>query len=338
MTRTACLALLSLVLAAPGAHASLDLTIADCGLSLGNSPQLVGLRLNAVDDGVQSVSGLNVTVWTPTPNPEAAYRGATIGLIGPKGRSVDGLALGGLGVVAHRRLLGLGAATYGVATDHLWGAGTGLVLVEARKSLVGAALAGLRVRAPQRVWGIAASGAHTAAGSATGVVFSGGLAASESMRGLQVGTIAATKSLTGAALGLLYAGAEDMRGLAVGLGGAVTGDVSTGIAAGGLAAYAGSDLTGAALSAGFAGSAGHLRGLLIGGIGGFAGLFNGAMVQEINMEDFLVIDKASDRHAGLAVGLVNYTRRLHGVQLGLLNWAGNNPRWLRLLPLANVHV
>jgi hypothetical protein len=40
---------------------------------------------------------------------------------------------------------------------------------------------------------------------------------------------------------------------------------------------------------------------------------------------------------GLVIGIVNYTPDLHGVQLGLVNWAGNNRAGLKLLPVANAH-
>ena len=38
------------------------------------------------------------------------------------------------------------------------------------------------------------------------------------------------------------------------------------------------------------------------------------------------------------IGIINYTGSLHGVQLGLVNWAGNNPSGLKLLPIANAHI
>jgi len=41
---------------------------------------------------------------------------------------------------------------------------------------------------------------------------------------------------------------------------------------------------------------------------------------------------------GLTIGLYNYARTLNGVQLGLLNVAQNNPRWLQVLPFVNVNV
>jgi hypothetical protein len=45
----------------------------------------------------------------------------------------------------------------------------------------------------------------------------------------------------------------------------------------------------------------------------------------------------SGSHTGLAIGLVNWAEELHGVQLGLINHASNNPPGLRWLPLVNAH-
>jgi hypothetical protein len=41
---------------------------------------------------------------------------------------------------------------------------------------------------------------------------------------------------------------------------------------------------------------------------------------------------------GLTIGLVNYARALHGVQLGLLNVARNNPFWATILPGLNLNL
>jgi hypothetical protein len=43
-------------------------------------------------------------------------------------------------------------------------------------------------------------------------------------------------------------------------------------------------------------------------------------------------------HCGIAVGITNRSQHLRGLQLGLLNYAANNPRWLRWLPGANFHI
>jgi len=41
---------------------------------------------------------------------------------------------------------------------------------------------------------------------------------------------------------------------------------------------------------------------------------------------------------GVTIGIYNYARNLRGIQLGILNYAANNPRGLRLLPLANANL
>jgi hypothetical protein len=41
---------------------------------------------------------------------------------------------------------------------------------------------------------------------------------------------------------------------------------------------------------------------------------------------------------GITIGIFNYARELKGFQIGLLNYAANNQKWLRLLPLLNVHL
>jgi hypothetical protein len=40
---------------------------------------------------------------------------------------------------------------------------------------------------------------------------------------------------------------------------------------------------------------------------------------------------------GITIGLLNYAFRLHGIQLGLINIAKNNPAPFRVLPVLNVH-
>jgi hypothetical protein len=41
--------------------------------------------------------------------------------------------------------------------------------------------------------------------------------------------------------------------------------------------------------------------------------------------------------SGVAIGIVNYARELHGLQVGLVNIAGNNQGLARVLPLVNAH-
>ncbi len=44
-----------------------------------------------------------------------------------------------------------------------------------------------------------------------------------------------------------------------------------------------------------------------------------------------------DGSIGLTIGIVNWTDELHGIQVGLLNRAGNNPAPFNTLPFVNAH-
>ena len=42
-------------------------------------------------------------------------------------------------------------------------------------------------------------------------------------------------------------------------------------------------------------------------------------------------------HELFSIGIVNYAGELDGLQLGLINIAGNNSGWKRILPIVNAH-
>jgi hypothetical protein len=79
-------------------------------------------------------------------------------------------------------------------------------------------------------------------------------------------------------------------------------------------------------------------GLALSGGGVYSHRFRGLYIDRIDLKDFLHFKLANERFTGLSIGLVNYTAELNGVQIGLINYVGNNLRWLRLLPLLNVHL
>ena len=109
-------------------------------------------------------------------------------------------------------------------------------------------------------------------------------------------------------------------------------------------------------------SGGHLKGVGIGGlavqaedaINGVA--IGGYKVGSWQLEGLIIAairTKAKESMAGLAIagynniqgvqrgltiGLYNRARELHGVQVGLLNYAGNNKGILRWLPIVNMHL
>jgi hypothetical protein len=127
-----------------------------------------------------------------------------------------------------------------------------------------------------------------------------------------------------------------------------------------LGAGAGDNLTGIVLSLGGAGCGGYLKGaavgglgvgapkvsgLLIGGLGVFGTDFTGigiaGLLVRIDLNGTLrgaalsAFNYIRGDQRGVTLGLFNYTYKLHGVQIGLLNYVRDNPFLLRLMPLIN---
>ncbi len=59
---------------------------------------------------------------------------------------------------------------------------------------------------------------------------------------------------------------------------------------------------------------------------------NGGQMRGVNLSAY---NDVRGTQRGLAIALFNYARNLDGVQLGLLNYAGNKSRGTRLLPIIN---
>ncbi len=325
-------AMLVLLVGGGAAAQSVDVAVAGYGLSLGNSSRFTGLRINAVDRQVERIDGLNVTLWNPGDNPVAEYNGIALGIIGTKGRKFRGVAIGGVGVNARDHLGGVAAGTLGVGARSLTGVGVGLVMVDVHERLRGASVAGIWTgNNRQHLDGLTVAGGGAMAGTVRGAAIGGVFAASEvSLTGVALSPGAVYSGrLRGLAVGGIGAGAMDLDGIAIALGG-----------------IGGERLDGVMLAGLGVGASDRIRGIAVGGAlvfapevtGVAAGALNGLYIDRIDLEDFLHFRLANERFTGLSIGLVNYTARLKGVQIGLINYAGNNPRWLRLLPLLNMHL
>jgi hypothetical protein len=138
---------------------------------------------------------------------------------------------------------------------------------------------------------------------------------------------------------------DGVQGLVVGGLAVGTGRDMQGLAVGGLAAGAGGTIQGVAI-AGLGGGAPRIQGLAIALAAGgkdvqgiviapaYFHLAEGGRVDGVSISAF---NRVLGEQRGLAIGLVNYASRLHGVQIGLVNWADNNPAGLKVLPVANAH-
>ena len=93
---------MALVFPAAASAQSLDLTINNTGLSIGDSRFVRGIRLNFRDRNMDRVEGINATIWYPHDD--------------ARGGEVKGLALG-LPTTGARRISGAGIGVFGVGTD-----------------------------------------------------------------------------------------------------------------------------------------------------------------------------------------------------------------------------
>jgi hypothetical protein len=228
------------------------------GISIGNSYEFTGIRINFADENVKIVHGLNITFWFKMfKNQNAVVKGISVGVI-PIGGTMWPINLG---------ILGTGGA----------------------HNLFGLTVGGLVVGAGGNIKGLSVSGLVTMADGdksvISGVAISGiGIGAQKAINGLVVG------------------------GLAVGTDG---------------------DISGVASSLAYISAGKNFQGIAATG-----GYLESSIFKGISIAGYT---KTNQMH-GLSISFYNRTKELHGVQFGLMNYAENNPKGLRMLPFINLHL
>lgn len=301
-------------------------------VSIGNYPNVAGLRINFRDRALEQVRGINATIWFPHRPVTGSVRGLSLGLPATGAERVSGLALGIVGVSAERELRGI-------------------------------TLAGIGAGSGGKVSGIALGGLGLAAGGTLNGIMAGGLGvgAGGSVRGVMVGGLGAATggNMHGIVIGGLGAGvARDMVGIAIGgLGAGAAGNMK-GIVLGGIGAGAGGNITGLAISGIGSGVGGTFKGIGVSGIAIGAtrlqGYFAAPAVGAMSARGFILapllfriqpdgdfrglavsgVNYVRGSQRGLTFGLFNYARALRGVQIGLLNVIATGTSH-RILPLIN---
>lgn len=319
--------LLALTLAAPALASaqSIDLTIKNTGLSIGDSRFVRGVRLNFRDRNLDLVEGINATIWTP-------YDDA-------RGGAVKGIALG-LPLTGARRISGAGIGIFGVGTEEEFsGLGVGGFGVGAGGDITGLTIGGFGAGSGGNVKGITLGGFGAGAGgNVTGFQFGGfGVGAGGNVKGITIGGF-------GAGAG------GDVTGLTIGGFGAGAGGDITGITIGGFGAGAGGTIKGLAIG-GFGAGAPTIRGIILGGIaagghdvkgGVLAPLWfkiesddNGGDLGRVSGVTLSAFNQIKGEQFGLSLGLLNYAWELNGVQIGLINIAERSRSGIKVLPLIN---
>lgn len=324
--------LVSVPVAAQNSH-SLDLTVNDVGLSIGDSRRVIGLRLNFRDRRMEEVIGVNATIWTPYEENRGIVRGLALGLPATGARHVDGIAIGIVGAGAFESINGVAIGGIGLgAGEDLRGIAIGGIGMGAGRDLHGLAIGGIGAGFGGDLHGVAIGGIGIGAGgNATGIVIGG----------------------IGAGIG------GNMLGLAIGGIGVGSGANITGVTIGGVGIGGGGDVTGVQVAGIGIGAGGTLKWLSVAGIGIGAPRIKGlAVASAVGSQQvegivvapfyFRIADAGQMRgvnisayndvrgtQRGLAIGIFNFARTLDGVQIGLLNYAGNKSRGARLLPILN---
>jgi hypothetical protein len=150
-----------------------------------------------------------------------------------------------------------------------------------------------------------------------------------SLCGLVIGSGGSINGLSLSGLIIMTDGEESrisgiaMAGLGIGSGKAING-----LAIGGLGVWTNGDINGIASSLVYLSGKQNFRGI-------------GATLGYLEAETFKGLAFAgcakTNQMYGLSIALYNRTEKLHGIQFGLLNYAGNNRKGLRMLPFVNLH-
>lgn len=322
------------------------------GIGFGNLPLFSGIRFNFIDKNVEKISGINVTIWQANHDSlqTGTVNGISIGLpLSISTENKHGLAVGILGVGATRNLTGINIGGIGVGSgSSVSGINVGGLGVGSGVNLRGINIAGLGAGSGGDVYGINLAGL--------------GVGAGKNLSGLNVGGLGAGggENVTGISMALLGVGAgKNLRGISIGGLGVGAGETVTGITIGGLGVGAGKELRGLVISCLAAGSPKvkaiaiaplvggvSVRGLIIAPfhllvgpekkpkgrdekpIEDANGTFKGISVS--------IFNKVNGHQKGAMLGVVNYARKIKGVQFGLINIVKENPKGLRILPIFNM--
>lgn len=193
------------------------------GISIGNSHQFTGIRINFADEGVKRVSGLNITFWFKyAKNQEAIYKGinlgtfvggnssqyVNLGLIGAGAahKNISGINVGGIVVGSGGDINGLSIGGLFVATDegdpvHINGLTVGGLAV-ASDGYINGISSSLACLVAKEIRGLSVTAGYLGSETYKGVAVAG-YSTTEQMNGLSVALFNKTKKLNGVQFGLL---------------------------------------------------------------------------------------------------------------------------------------
>ncbi len=368
LVRSAALAALALASLAPALAAQRGAPVRRI-ISIGHHPRVDGIRLNYRDRELELVRGANITIWTPYEGYlSGEVQGLAHGLPITMAGDITGVGAGIFGVGAEDDFTGLGVGGVGLgAGGTLRGIMVGGVGVGAGGSVRGIAVGGIGIGAGAGgdVRGLMAGGIGVGAGGDARGIFAGGIGAGAGgdMRGAAVGGIGV--GVGGNARGFLIGGigagaGGSIRGISVGGVGVGAGGSIRGLSVGGIAVGSGGGITGVSVGGLAVGTGGTLRWVSVAGLGvgaprveGVASallvggervnavviapaMFRTTVGGQLNGASVSTVNYIPGSQRGLTIGLVNYTERLRGIQVGAINIVADRPWPLKALPIINV--
>jgi hypothetical protein len=217
------------------------------GISIGNSYEFNGLRMNYADSNLVRVNGINITLWVKKfENQSARVNGISlggfplggtmqpinIGIVGVAARQLNGFSLGGLGIGSPEsinglsisgiftladspegRITGMALSGIGIGTD---GAIHGLAVapIVAGNTINGIAASPGYIRSQNIVRGLVITPGYLDINHFKGVTIAG-YSRSSKMNGLSIAVLNKTSELKGIQLGLLNFAANNRKGLKI---------------------------------------------------------------------------------------------------------------------------
>jgi len=318
------------------------------GIGFGNLAKFTGIRFNFKDRNVEKINGINTTIWNSKDDSDQTG-------------TVNGISLGLPMATGHENQNGLSLGVGIAATKNLSGINIGILGAGAGNNVTGFNFGGLGVGTGQDLRGVTIGGLGAGAGGdVVGVNIGGlGIGAGGSLTGFSFGGLGVGSggNVTGISIGGAGVGAgENIRGLTFALGGIGAGQKVTGITIAGLGLGAGEELKGisaAGLGIGSPKVTGLAIALAVGGLdmkgimiapayfrvgGGTNKHDDGTITTEEGVMTGLSVsafNQIKGEQRGVALGIVNITRAIKGIQFGVINIVKDNPRGLRVLPIFN---
>jgi hypothetical protein len=208
------------------------------GISIGNSYEFTGIRINFADEGVKRINGLNVTFWLkPNENKYAVVNGISAGVIpiagkmGPINLGVlgtgtannlcYGLTLGGVFIGSGGSIKGLTISGLLTMADGENSTISGIAIsgigIGAHKAINGFAFGGFAVGTDGEINGIASSLSFISAEKEIqGIAITPGYLKSEIFNGVALAGFSNTNQMNGLSIAILNR-TEDLHGLQLGL-------------------------------------------------------------------------------------------------------------------------